>query len=944
MSVKEVYVYDHFEQPNGEIFLFALSQKGCNVCLRVDNFKPHIYIDTSGDQEIEEIVQEACQSLKMSVNTTFQRKKKLFYNHKKINSENAFVDTLYPYTKVEFKSTINMYMLCKYMRSHYPDIKVHEDNVPAILKMMTAKHMTPIGWAAFTGTLVGNASKKTHCKYEYIVKTITNPKAERLNTAVYPKVLSYDIEVYSSNENVMPQAVNLKDEIFQISASVSTKEGEYDNHLLTLGPYFEIENVTVHHFKTETELIIGFKNFIQKVDPNIICGYNIMGFDEGYLIDRARMNKCMNEYSKKGMIKNKECKESDIQWSSSAMSNRSFRFINSDGRIVVDLLEIIKRDYKFDNYKLSTVSKHFMNDTKTDLSVKGIFRAYRLGMAALREGATPSEIKTGVDAIQECGVYCIKDSVLVSDLFYKIQCWTQLSEMAVVCCVTIKDLITRGQQLKVFSQVYSICSLENIVVEKDGYIPSLTDKYEGAYVVEPVPGVYDNVVPFDFASLYPTTMIAYNICYSTLVTDPSISDKYCNKIEWVDETTGTEYKYRFLKSPRGILPRLLTNLLDARRNTRKIMKDCKDKEKLAILDKRQLAYKISSNSVYGSMGVTKGYLPFLPGAMCTTAMGRHNIKIAQSHIQEHHSGTLIYGDTDSCYIHFPHVPIEELWDFCLDIENKTKALFPEPIELLFEEAIYKRFFILTKKRYMAIKVGRDLVESKKLLSKGVVLTRRDNAGCIRHVYEDVVMGIMKKTMDKDQVQYFIIEQLNRVCSHYYPTNMYVVTKKIGALTDYATRLLAIDDDKRKKRLLELDIETDCTCVNVDDDGVFSGTCDTCKEYKYKTLPAHVLLAERMRARGLHIDAGERIGYIITDPFNYNGSVRDKIEDPDYQVATYPYTKIDPLYYVKLMGNTVDECLDIGYDLDKFLKSQYKARILKTKCCIELLDLFASIVR
>ena len=63
--------------------------------------------------------------------------------------------------------------------------------------------------------------------------------------------------------------------------------------------------------------------------------------------------------------------------------------------------------------------------------------------------------------------------------------------------------------------------------------------------------------------------------------------------------------------------------------------------------------------MYGAMGVKRGYLPFLPGAMCTTAMGRQSIEKAAKTIQEDFNGTLIYGDTDSCYINFPNLKYKQ---------------------------------------------------------------------------------------------------------------------------------------------------------------------------------------------------------------------------------------------------------------------------------------------
>ena len=115
-----------------------------------------------------------------------------------------------------------------------------------------------------------------------------------------------------------------------------------------------------------------------------------------------------------------------------------------------------------------------------------------------------------------------------------------------------------------------------------------------------------------------------------------------------------ERYYRFLKQPKGVIPTILQNLLDARKNTRSEMKNIKKENGeltedlnllLNVLDKRQLAYKVSCNSMYGAWGVRKGYLPFMPGAMCTTYMGRVNIEKVANAIQQKYKGELVYGDS-----------------------------------------------------------------------------------------------------------------------------------------------------------------------------------------------------------------------------------------------------------------------------------------------------------
>jgi DNA polymerase elongation subunit (family B) len=270
-------------------------------------------------------------------------------------------------------------------------------------------------------------------------------------------------------------------------------------------------------------------------------------------------------------------------------------------------------------------------------------------------------------------------------------------------------------------------------------------------------------------SLYPTTIIAYNIDYSTIVFDESIPDSLCHVMEWSDHlncehdpkvirknqlsdyidtqqaklkelrekrdkkinklcrqeivneinkiteemkpyreeraqiaktisknSMCAERRYRFLKEPKGVIPTILQNLLDARANTRKIIKNNKkeillledNKDKIKdlkllnnVLDKRQLAYKISANSMYGSWGVKKGYLPFMPGAMSCTFMGRTNIEIVAKTIPEKYGGELVYGDTDSNYIHFPKLKTaHESWDHAEMVAEQVSKLFPKPIK------------------------------------------------------------------------------------------------------------------------------------------------------------------------------------------------------------------------------------------------------------------------
>jgi DNA polymerase elongation subunit (family B) len=635
---------------------------------------------------------------------------------------------------------------------------------------------------------------------------------------------------------------------------------------------------------------------------------------------------------------------------------------------------------------------------------------------------------------------CVQDSMLTVMLMDKLQTWTSLTEMAKTCCVPIFTLYTQGQQIKVYSQLYKYCMYENIVVEKDGYQVSEAERYVGAHVFPPVPGQYNQVIPFDFASLYPTTIIAYNIDYHTWVSDESdIPDNKCHIMHWEDhigcehdpkvirkmelskliekeqadikklrdkknKTTdkfrkkelGDEIQilvdalkpyvkersdlnkskpkfpmcakryYRFLKEPRGVLPTIIQNLLDARSHTRTVdMVNVKKKIRqlescdgdnikeieslnslLNVLDKRQLAYKVSANSMYGAMGVRRGYLPFMPGAMCTTYMGRKNIEITADTIVKKFGGELVYGDTDSNYINFPLMKDktdEELWKYSEFVADELSKLFPPPIKLEFEDQLYPFFFILTKKRYMYRKVekkGNKLVYSDSIGKKGVLLARRDNSNFVRVVYEGVINRIADKT-PRDLVLYWVLEQINKMFSGCNPHSDFVVTKAVGnsggfqgeAFTnekgvrkakvgDYTVKILSSDPTEREEQLKQKGAENE-------------------EEYYLLSLPAQVQLAERMQRRGQRVDAGSRLEYLITDPERHTAKQYEKVECAEYYAKHKYAIKIDYFYYLKALANPLDQVLSVAFPgVVEFVLEQYKFRYkVRRNLLNELTELF-----
>ena len=1003
------YSWGTYEE-NGTIGIriFGLNDKNETVFVLVTGYTPYIYIELPDHIDWQ---QYRVQSLSAKLDTlvdkrnrpvkkSFDYKKKLYYAKKTKNESGEYTDKLYPFLKCSFgcHSDIRPFMY-KIIKPFYLEgvgtikLKTHETDANPVLQFMCSRNVKPAGWFTFTNAkkIESDDDKLSSCTHEFEVGHHRIVPVEK-NTVSAPLIMGFDIEVNSSNPNVAPRIGVWEDKVFQISCVFcrnGDSEQSYQKYILSLGKnkngdLIDLQQETVGEdieillYNTESELLTGFTDLVMEKNPQIITGYNIFSFDLPYMYARAKLTNCLNAFDQCSFIRGEHCKEKEINWSSSAFKNQKFTYIDAPGRLWVDMLPIIQRDYKLENYKLKTVSDFFLGQTKDPLTYKGIFKCYRM--------FTP-------ESLSIVAKYCVKDSELVVKLFEKLQVWIGLTEMANTCNTPVFTLFTQGQQIKIFSQVYKKCLADNFVIDKDSFIVNETDHYTGAYVFTPVPGLYDMVVSFDFSSLYPSTIIAYNIDYSTLVIDDTIPDDQCHLFNWEEhilcehdktvrktkpkQTVCSTYKFRFLKEPAGVIPTLLRNLLDARKKTNTEMKKLKStlhtlsseersmtERLITVLDKRQLSYKVSANSMYGGMGVKKGYLPFLPGAMCTTARGRESIEKASKFLTDHLGAKLIYGDTDSCYISFPQYAtseqVKDLDNYCRQVEEEMTSLFPKPMKFAYEEAIYWRYLILSKKRYMALKCDTDGIVSNKIEKRGVLLSRRDNSAYSRDVYSKIIMNAFyKKPLGETLV--LLHEEFNRLCSNNVSAKDLTISKSIGEIKDYKIRAFPDDDKKLEKRLTELNIfDKDATIPVVrklfqlflDKSDEFESMRHRhpleyliVQEYINKALPSQVQLAEKMRKRGTRVDAGERLGYcVIESDHNIKDKLFNKIEDIDYFKEHSSILKIDSLYYTKLLINPVDEVLSAVYDQTDICKKYYKAREIYWKTIQEMKALYTPTIR
>lgn len=544
----------HIDEQQEEITIiriYGLNEKNQSVSVTINDFTPYIYLELPEDIEWNETranmlgkkIDDICGKFR-PLKKCLSFKKKLYYANVS-QKRDTYTYQKFPFLMLSFSSPLDikkvMYRLNKPIIVSgigNVEVKIHEQDANAILQLVCVKDIPTAGWFYFKGTEIVGYDKETYCKHEYVVKWKNIARVKSEMKMPLPLIMGFDIEVNSTNPNAMPNAKKPGDKVFQISCVLSRPndtDDKFRRFLLTLGsPESKIvgDNVEILTFDTECELLTGFTKFITKYNPQLIVGYNILNFDIPYMIERAKSELCMYEFDQMSCRRYHHAPEKLIKWSSSAYKNQEFQFLDAEGRLFVDLLPLVKRDYKFNNYKLKTISDFFLGETKDPLTPKGIFKCYREGMKRNKSGEYTKRARKAMSVV---GKYCVQDTVLCNKLVEVLQTWVGLCEMASTCNVPIFYLYTQGQQIKVYSQVYKYCMKHNIIVEKDGYKASEDESYTGATVFPPEPGAYDKVVPFDFSSLYPTTIIAYNIDYSTLVRDDdSIPDSDCNVIEWED--------------------------------------------------------------------------------------------------------------------------------------------------------------------------------------------------------------------------------------------------------------------------------------------------------------------------------------------------------------------------------------------------------------------------
>ena len=462
-------------------------------------------------------------------------------------------------------------------------------------------------------------------------------------------------------------------QLYSIAVHITGKNGEHKK-VFMIGDKPKRDSELISYYNDERELLTNFFVWFKQIDPDIIIGWHVIGFDLLFLDNKCReLGISLDIARANGRVSIRQRKPSG-------------HFISVTGRVVIDGPTMLRASFfSFEDFKLETVAQELLGTGKTitpdENKIEEIDRLFKEDKTSLAE-------------------YNLQDAVLVTDIFSN----TGLIELS-VRRAQISGLLM--DQLGMMTAAFDHFYLPRL--HRAGFAaPNLkdiqtTEHAAGGYVIEPTPGIYENIIVLDFKSLYPSIIQTFKI------------DPYSLLMKDVD-TIQTLNGYKF-SSSLHILPDFIDELM----KLRDIAKKKKDKQ-------LSQAIKILMNSFYGVMGSygCRFYHPDLPRAI--TGSG-HKLLLGSKDYLENKGLKVVYGDTDSLFVMLNDISVDDgeaqgkriVKELNVFWKNKLKKEFKVESYLELEFEKYYRKFIITpargadigaKKRYAGLvtKDGKETIE------------------------------------------------------------------------------------------------------------------------------------------------------------------------------------------------------------------------------------------
>ncbi|VVB95180.1 DNA polymerase [uncultured archaeon] len=800
--------------------LYGRDGSGNSVCCFVPGFEPYFY--AKAKPEMAEILKEK------------------FKEHiKNIEPVLRFEPVGY------FKNPVNMLKITLFDPKGVPVIRdevkkmvdeIYETDILFRNRYMVDKGLGGMGWA-----IAEPEGNLTVTEVESSIK-ITSEKVEPVDILRNAPLrhLAFDIECLPVN-GAMPTPE--KSPIILISLAFEPDFGGKKT-LVLIGKDAKT-GVETESCGSEEVMLQRFFDIIKEYDPDILVGYNSNSFDIPYIVDRI---KALNK------------KRARIE-PAAGRDGRSLYYrkignvtrVSVMGRIAVDVLPLLRREFSLKQYTLRNAAKELLSSEKLEIPFLEMETYWN----------------DGGEKLSKFIEYARRDAELALLFLLKLRLIDKYIALAKVSGTLLQDILDGGQTQMVENLMLREYMKNNRVLPARPTGEMSDERYDegeelaGAEVLPPKKGLLEHIVILDYKSLYPTIMMAHNLCYTTEVVGERPDDVV------VAPTGGVFVSRNIVK---GIVPSILEDLLNRRQETRARMKDASEEEK-RVLDATQLALKILLNSFYGYSGYTRARLYSLTLAGAVTSFGRENIlrtkDLIEKDIREiilkdgkafkkdettggkHIGLSVVYGDTDSVFVHLldKGITFDEAQLVGNSIANTVTGSLVKPMELVFD-SFAKRAIFLAKKRYALLIMEKTAQGVKeKIKVKGMETVRRDWCELTTKTVEKVLELVLKEGKVDDAVE--------------------LVKNTISTLR-------SMDTGKDNKLFDELILTRQYTK----------------KPDSYRSRQPHITVVDKLRNRGIIANIGDRIPFVILAG---KGLFVERAEDPDY--AREKNLPLDVDYYI-----------------------------------------------